>query len=176
MKKILAFLLFSVVFVGLFCSCSPKAPEHYIACFLESPKQAGTFELQREYVLPVIDKQIRVGRDPIFNIDAFSDCVVSEKYDPVFESATPGLFFRIKDDYALRLRQVAARGEGRRLLLVADGKPLGFCTLRKDFTRNDLFFFIITSTTGEEERLQLEDLCFELNGYILEFREYKERQ
>lgn len=174
MKKIISFLLLSAFFVGFLCSCSPKRPEHYIACYLESPKQAGTFELQREFILPVIDKKIRVGRDPILNIDAFSDCVVSEKYDPVLESSDPGLFFRIKDEFALRLRQVAARGEGRKLLLVADGQPLGFCTLKRDFTRNDLFFFIITSADGEEKRLQLDDLCFELNGYILEFREYKE--
>ena len=147
-----------------------------MALYLESPAKSGTFELQRSFVLPVIDKEVRVGRDPVFNIDSLSDCVVSEKYDAVFDRSVPGLFFRLKDECSIRLRQIAANAEGRRLILVADGKPLGFCVLRRDFSRNDMFFFVMTSASGEEMRRQLDDLCFELNCFILEFREYKENK
>ncbi len=175
MKKIIISILFSFL-CFLFCSCASKVPEHYIAFYLETPKQAGTFDISKTFVVPVINKKIQVMRDPVFNIDAFSDCVVSQKYDPVLDLSVPGLFFRIKDEYSIRLNQVAARAEGRRFLLVADGKPLGFCVLKKNLTRNDLFFFIMTSAEGEEQMKQLDDLCFELNSFILEFREYKENQ
>lgn len=172
MKKLVAFFFFP--FFAFLCACSPKPPQHYVALYLESPAKGGTFELQRSFVLPVIDKEVRVGRDPVFNIDAFSDCLVHEKYDETFNRSVPGLFFRIKDEFALRLRQISVSGEGRRLILVADGKPLGFCTLKKDFSRNDLFFFVMTTASGDQLMRQLEDLCFDLNSFILEFREYKE--
>ena len=175
MKKIF-FSFFFIISCLLFCSCVSKTPEHYIAFYLESPKKSGTFDVSRTFTVPVINKEIRVSRDPVFNIDAFSDCVVSQKYDSVLDTSVPGLFFRIKDEYSIRLEQVASRAEGRKFLLVADGKPLGFCLLKKNMTRNDLFFFIMTSATGDEALSQLDDLCFELNGYILEFREYKENQ
>lgn len=175
MKKTLISILFSFVCVFL-CSCVSKTPEHYIALYLESPKKVGAFDVSKTFVVPVINKKIQVMRDPVFNIDAFSDCVVSQKYDPVLETSVPGLFFRIKDEYSIRLNQIASRAEGRRFLLVADGKPLGFCMLKKNLTRNDLFFFIMTTAEGEEQLNQLDDLCFELNGFILEFREYKENQ
>lgn len=173
MKKIILSFVFSF-FCVLLCSCASKVPEHYVAFYLESPKKAGTFDISRTFVLPVIDREIQVMRDPVFNIDSLSDCVVSQKYDPVLDKSIPGLFFRIKDEYSIRLGQIAARAEGRRFLLVADGKPLGFCLLKKNLTRNDLFFFIMTPATGEEALNQLDELCFELNSYILEFREYKE--
>ena len=174
MKNIIKTVIFA--FAAFLCACSPKIPEHYVALYLESPVKNGTFEFQRSFMLPVIDKEVRVGRDPVFNIDAFSDCVLSERYDEVFDRSVSGLFFRIKDEYAIRLRQIAANAEGRRLILVADGKPLGFCVLQRNFSRNDLFFFIMTSASGEEMKLQLEDLSFELNSFILEFREYKENR
>lgn len=176
MKKIILNLIAFCFFCILGAGCSPKVPEHYVAFFLESPQRAGTFEMQRSFVLPVIDKEVKVGNDPVFNIDAFSDCVVSEHFDPVMEQNFDGLFFRIKDEYAIRLKQVASNGAGRKFVLVADGKPLGFCTLKKDFSRSDLFFHIMTSATGQEKRRQLEDLSFELNSFILEFREYKEKR
>ena len=172
MRNLITFIVFS--FFAFLCACSPKPPEHYVALYLESPAKGGSFELQRSFVLPVVDKEVRVGREPVFNIDAFSDCLVHEKYDETFNRSVPGLFFRIKDEFALRLRQISVSGEGRRLILVADGKPLGFCTIKRDFTRNDLFFFIMTTATGEQLRRQLEDLCFDLNSFSLEFREYKE--
>lgn len=175
MRKLLISVVFSTLCFFL-CSCASKVPEHYVAFYLESPKKTGTFDVSRTFTLPVINKEIRVSRDPVFNIDALSDCVVSQKYDPVLDTHIPGLFFRIKDDYSIRLEQIASRAEGRKFLLVADGKPLGFCVLKKNMTRNDLFFFVMTSVSGNEALSQLDELCFELNGYILEFREYKENQ
>lgn len=174
MKKIFLSLFFAPIL--FLCSCATKVPEHYVAFFLESPARAGTFELQRSFTLPVIDKEIRTGREPVFNIDALSDCIVSEKFDPVMEKSVPGLFFRVKDENEIRLRQLGASSAGRRLLLVADGKPLGFCPVKRDFSRNDLFFYVMTSATGAEEEQQLEELSFELNSYILQFREYEENR
>ena len=175
MRKLINSVFF-LFFCFLFCSCSTKVPEHYVALYIEAPKKSGTFDISRTFNIPVINKQIQVSRDPVFNIDAFSDCVVSQKYDSVLNESVPGLFFRIKDEFSIRLNQIGARAEGRRLLLVADGKPLGFCVLKKNLTRNDLFFFVMTSAEGDERLNQLDDLCFELNSYILEFREYKERK
>lgn len=166
--------------VAIFCllvfsACfSAKQPEHYVALYLESPQRDGIFELQRTFVLPVIDKEIKTGKDPVLNIDALSDFDVSEKFDSITEQRAFGLFLRIKDDYAIKLRQISSNAAGRKLILVADGKPLGFCVLKNGFTRNDLFFYIMTSATGEEAIRQVEDLCFELNGFILTYREFKE--
>lgn len=176
LMKLFKFIVISVLAVIGLASCSSKVPENYVACFLESPKQSGVFERQRYFTLPVLDREVRVGENPIFNIDAFSDCLVTEKYDEVLDRSIPGLFFRLKDEYAIRLKQIAAKAPGRKLLLVANGRPLGFSVLKTDYSRNDMFFFIMTSATGEEERDQLDDLCFELNGFILEYREYKENK
>lgn len=173
-KTILTFI-FAAVTALLFCSCSPSMPEHYVAFYLESPNRSGIVDFQRSFTLPVINKEVRVGRDPVFNIDTLSDCVVSEKFDSEINRSTPGLFFRVKDETTVRIRQIAAQAEGRRLILVADGKPLGFCVIGRNFTRNDLFFYIMTSATGQEARDQVEELAFELNGFILAFREYKEQ-
>lgn len=176
-KKIILCLLVPILCLTGLSSCfSPKSPEHYVAFYLESAQSAGIFEAQRTFVLPMLDKEVRTGRDPVLNMDALSDCVVSEKVDPVLNRSDYGLFFRIKDDYAIRLRQISAAAAGRKLILVADGKPLGFCSLSRNFTRNDLFFYVMTSASGEEAKDQLDDLCFELNGFILTFREFKEQQ
>lgn len=175
MKKVFLFSAFlSLIF--LFSGCSPKIPEHYIGFYLESSNRGNAFDVQKTYFLPVIDKEIKVGRNPVLDIDALSDCIVTDKFDPVIEEEICGLFFRIKDEFTIRLRQIAANAAGRKILLVADGKPLGFCLLKKDFTRNDLFFYIMSSAVDEEKKEQLEELCFELNGYILEYREYKEKR
>lgn len=176
MRSLFCFILIFFVPVFFCCSCSPKKPEHYVAFYLELPKTAGIFEAQRAFTLPVSEKEVLVGRDPVFNIDAFSDCVVSEKVDPVLEKSFPGIFFRIKDEYAIRLRQIAANVNNSRFILVADGKPLGFCKISNTLGRKDLFFYIETLETGERAREQLESLCFTLNSYILEFREYKQNQ
>jgi len=160
-----------------FSSCfSPKQPEHYVALYLESPQQDGIFGVQRTFFLPVIDKEIKTGKDPVLNIDALSDFDVCEKFDSITEQSSFGLFLKIKDDYAIKLRQISASAPGRKLILVADGQPLGFCVLKNNFTRNDLFFYIMTSSSGNETIGQMEDLCFELNGFILAYREYKEQK
>lgn len=166
-------LIFSVFFTF---GCSPKVPEHYIAFYLEAPERKGAFEAQKFLFLPVVNKEIRVSNDPVFDIGALSDCTVREIFDPTLEQSFEGLFFRIKDEYTIRLKQISANREGQKFILVADGKPLGFCVLKKDFSRGDLFFHVMTTADGIEKREQLEELCFELNKFILEFREYKERR
>lgn len=173
-KKILC-LVFAVAAAVILSGCSPKMPEHYVAFYLESPNRSGIVDFQRSFTLPVIDKEVRTGRDPVFNIDSLSDCVVSERVDAELGVSSIGLFFRVKDETAVRMRQIAAGAEGRRLILVADGRPLGFCVVTRNFTRNDLFFYVMTSATGQEARDQMQELCFELNSFILEFREYKEQ-
>ena len=173
-RKILCFV-FAAVAAVILSACSPKMPEHYVAFYLESPNRSGIVDFQRSFMLPVIEKEVRTGRDPVFNIDSLSDCVVSERVDAELGVSSIGLFFRVKDETAVRMRQISAGAEGRRLILVADGQPLGFCVISRNFTRNDLFFYIMTSAKGQEARDQIEELCFRLNTFILEFREYKEQ-
>lgn len=175
--------LFFVVFVSIFTvSCSKPVPNHAIDVFLEAPTRSNSFGLHQEIVLPVSGIRAKITTPPVADIDSFTNAEFIVQEIPQTGEEFLGIRLHVKEDKWLRIFQASgeAISEGRglkRFFLVVDGQPIGYCLIRgRQIRRNDLFFIIEEKREGVELVKALKNVCFNLNEYILAWREYTEKR
>ncbi|MGF0069460.1 hypothetical protein [Candidatus Spyradosoma sp. SGI.093] len=173
LKKIIFF--FSAGILALLAACSKPMPRHAIDVFLEAPTRSSSFGLHQDIVMPVSGVKARITTPPVADIDSFTNAEFLIQED--MGEAIPGIRLQVKAEKWLQIYQASgeaiAEGRGlKRFFLVVDGNPVGYCLIRRQIRRDDLFFVIESRKDGRELAEELREVCFVLNEYILERREY----
>lgn len=175
MKKLFFFI--GILISLMFASCSKPMPTNAIDVFLEAPTRSGSFGLHQTIILPVSGVQARITTPPVADIDSFTNAEFVVQELPQTGERNLGIRLHVKADKWLQIYQASgeaiAEGRGiKRFFLVVNGRPIGYCLLRRQIRRDDLFFIIESRKEGVELAEQLENICFELNEFILARREY----
>ncbi|MCR5183827.1 MAG: hypothetical protein K6B46_03910 [Opitutales bacterium] len=185
MKKIIALLLTLTAPLFIFACFSKPIPKHSIEVWLEAPSRSSSFGLHEKIVMPVSGITAYVTRPVVAGIDAFTNADLLIQDDPLTGLSVPGVRLRLKDDAWMNVYQMSSaalatakkRGEIKRLFLVVDGHPIGYCKIIRPIRRDDLFFYIESNKKDPKDiDAELRDLRFNLNEYILDWREYKQEK
>ena len=175
MKKL---LLFIGLFISLFfLACSKPMPMNAIDVFLEAPARSGSFGLHQTLTMPVSGIKARITTPPVADIDSFTNAQFLVQEIPETGETNLGILLHVKADKWLQIYQASgeALAEGRgmkRFFLVVNGQPMGYCLIRRQIRREDLFFIIESRKEGAELAESLRNICFDLNEFILARREY----
>lgn len=174
-----------LLFAALFCflpACSKPMPKHAVDVFLEAPTNSSSFGLHEYVSMPVSGIKAKITAPPVADIDSFTNAelLVQETDVGGERESVLGIRLHVKADKWLKIYQASgeaiAEGRGeKRFFLVVDGQPVGYCRLRRQIRRDDLFFIVESRKNGNELVKELKDFCFMLNEYILERREYMKK-
>lgn len=185
MKKTIFALISACACLFVFGCFSKPIPKHSIEVYLEAPSRSNSFGLHEKIVMPVSGVTTYVTRPAVADIDSFTNADLLIQDDPVTGTSTPGVRLRLKDDAWMKVYQASVAAIGttkkqggiKRFFLIIDGHPVGYCKIYTPIRRDNLFFYIETNKTLPQDiDAELKDLRFNLNEYILDWREYKHEE